>query len=55
MRKDLTRINYFCFAIGMIGVWIVTESWWAMFWAFIASVHLQYTTRIKKQDTPSEG
>lgn len=41
------------FAIGMIGVWITTENWWAMFWTMVASVHLTYS-RKKKSQTKEE-
>lgn len=37
--KTYHRINFMLGAIGMIGVWITTENWWAMLWAFIATLH----------------
>jgi hypothetical protein len=41
----LKALNWICFFIGMVGVWIVTESWYALFFAWIASLH--FNVRIK--------
>jgi len=32
-------INWGVFVVGLLGVWTITESWLALFWALIASVH----------------
>lgn len=37
----MTRLNMICFCIGMVGVWEITHNWWAMLFAFIASIHFQ--------------
>jgi hypothetical protein len=35
------KLNFFCFILGMIGVWLTTYSGWALFWCAVASVHFQ--------------
>ena len=42
----LSWLNYTLFFIGMIGVWVVTESYWAIFWTWIASLHFTFTARL---------
>lgn len=37
-------INWALFFGGMIGLWIVTHSGWALFWGWIASIHLTLKT-----------
>jgi hypothetical protein len=41
MRRMMLRkgINWGLFVVGLLGVWTITESWLALFWALIASVH----------------
>jgi len=39
-------LNFVFFIIGMIGVGITTHwSAWALFWAFIASIHITLTIK----------
>jgi hypothetical protein len=45
--KVYHRLNYALFAVGMIGVWTLTENWWVMFWAFIASLH--FSSAVKRE------
>ena len=39
------KLNFALGIIGMTGVWLTTHNWWAMFWAFIAALHIQFTVR----------
>lgn len=38
-------INFSFFVFGMVGVWMVTHSWLAMFWAFVASIHVSFSVK----------
>lgn len=40
IQKTYTRINWACFCIGLIGVWVASESWLAMLFAWLTSFHL---------------
>lgn len=38
-RVRLLNLNGLFFAIGMVGVWVVTHSWWALLWTWVAALH----------------
>lgn len=40
-----TTLNFSLFAIGMLGLWISTQSWAAMGWAALASLHFTFSVR----------
>jgi hypothetical protein len=41
----ILSINFVFFVIGITGVWITTHNWLAMFWTFIAAVHITFTNK----------
>ena len=38
-------LNFTLFGVGMIGVWVVSESWLALMWTWIASLHFTFTVK----------
>lgn len=41
-------VNFsFCF-VGMVGLWLVTHNWLAIFWCFVASIHFGIRDYIKE-------
>jgi hypothetical protein len=35
----LSHFNYILFALGEVAVYLISGSWWVVFWTFIASLH----------------
>lgn len=42
----LHAINFVCFIVGMIGVWCLTHSFGALFFTFVASLHLELKEKL---------
>ncbi len=44
------KLNWFVFVVGMIGVWETTHNWYALLWAFVASIHFTGVVRVKEKE-----
>ena len=42
IKPKLLTVNFLFFVIGMFGVWQVSHNGWALFWTFIAALHVEF-------------
>lgn len=54
-RTKIWELNCLMLAVGLVGVWYCAESWWAIFWTFVAAIHFGDSKAEQRADNTTLG